>query len=180
MTISHICGNWPLYFTLKNKSGPVGIEKSIFMKSVFYKSCFFWSKLQKKHCPKLQFQKIKFMKRPNVHHICVHNAMSQYGVWSDIGMIIRRKRILAGNSKTGKLLESSRKEGHQSWVTNISGAPWKNIHPQKFTPKRNYLWKIFTSEKYSPLKKNPQKVVHLSVLKTSWTLWRRLQYQNNE
>ena len=67
MTISHICGNWPLYFTLKNKSGPVGIEKSIFMKSVFYKSCFFWSKLQKKHCPKLQFQKIKFMKRPNVH-----------------------------------------------------------------------------------------------------------------
>ena len=67
MTISHICGNWPLYFTLKNKSGPVGIEKSIFMKSVFYKSCFFWSKLQKKHCPKLQFQKIKFMKRPTAH-----------------------------------------------------------------------------------------------------------------
>ena len=88
----------------------------------------------------------------HVHHICVHNAMSQYGVWRDIGMIIRPKRRLAGNSKTGKLLESSRKEGHQSGVANISDAPKKNIYPQIFTPKRNYLWKIFTSEKYSPLK----------------------------
>ena len=86
MTISHICGNWPLYFTLKNKSGPVGIEKSIFMKSVFYKSCFFWSKLQKKHCPKLQFQKIKFMKRPNTHALCqfVSWYFGKFPAWLNI------------------------------------------------------------------------------------------------
>ena len=88
----------------------------------------------------------------HVHNICVHSAMSQSGVWRDIGIISRPKKKMAGNSKTGKQLESSRKEGHQSGVANISDAPKKNIHPQIFTPKRNNLWKIFTSEKYSPLK----------------------------
>ena len=52
----------------------------------------------------------------------------------EFGMIIRSKRRLAGSSKTGKLLESSRKEGHQSAVANISDAPKKNIHPQKNSP----------------------------------------------
>ena len=84
----------------------------------------------------------------HVHNICVHSAMSQSGVWRDIGIISRPKKKWQVIAK----LESSRKEGHQSGVANISDAPKKNIHPQIFTPKRNNLWKIFTSENYSPLK----------------------------
>ena len=37
--------------------GPVGIEKTIFVKSVFSKHCFYWSKRKKNPQPKSQFQK---------------------------------------------------------------------------------------------------------------------------
>ena len=40
--------------------GPVGIEKTIFVKSVFSKHCFYWSKRKKNPQPKSQFQKKKF------------------------------------------------------------------------------------------------------------------------
>ena len=47
--------------------GPVGIEKTIFVKSVFSKHCFYWSKRKKNLQPKSQIQKKIFLKHSSTH-----------------------------------------------------------------------------------------------------------------
>ena len=55
--------------------GPVGIEKTIFVKSVFSKHCFYWSKRKKNPQPKSQFPQKNFLKRSNEHlwERCIKN-----------------------------------------------------------------------------------------------------------
>ena len=82
----------------------------------------------------------------HVHNICVHSAMSQSGVWRDIGIISRPKKkwqVIAKLESSWKA--AGKKATNQEWPTSVM--PLKKI----FTPKYSPLKEI-TSEKYSHLR----------------------------